>query len=135
MEKKTIDNKQIGWILRPADDEQQSQQEAKLRTKFWPTLKKAMAQLPFSEDVVAAYYCALDKETPTHVRGVLLAALAYFVLPIDLIPDFIVGIGFGDDLAVITAALSTLRNHITDGQRAAAKKALAEFKIDGKDAR
>lgn len=89
-----------------------------------------MAQLPFSEDIVAAYFCALDKKTPTHVRGVLLAALAYFILPIDLIPDFIVGIGFSDDLAVIATALSTLRNHITDGQREAAKKALAEFKAE-----
>lgn len=130
MEKKTIDDSQIELILKPADDEQQSRQEEKLRIKFWPTLKKAMAQLPFSEDIVAAYFCALDKKTPTHVRGVLLAALAYFILPIDLIPDFIVGIGFSDDLAVIATALSTLRNHITDGQREAAKKALAEFKAE-----
>lgn len=138
MEKKTIydkqiDDKQIAMILKPADDERQSQQEAKLRIKFWPTLKRAMVQLPFSEDIVAAYYCALDKETPNHVRGVLLAALAYFILPIDLIPDFIAGIGFGDDLAVITTALSTLRNHITDGQRLAAKKALEDFKAEEED--
>lgn len=127
MERKTINDKKIEWVLRPADGDQQSQQESKLRRKFWPTLKKAMAQFPFAEDIVAAYYCALDKKTPTHVRGVLLAALGYFILPIDLIPDFIAGIGFGDDLAVITTALSTLRNHITDGQRAAAKKALSDF--------
>lgn len=138
MDKKTthdkqIDDKQIELILKPADDEQQSRQEAKLRVKFWPTLKKAMAQLPLSEDVVAAYFCALDKKTPNHVRGVLLAALAYFILPIDLIPDFIAGIGFGDDLAVITTALSTLRNHITDDQRAAAKKALEDFKMGEKE--
>lgn len=133
MEKKTINDKQIEWVLRPADDDQQSRQETKLRIKFWPTLKKAMAQFPFAEDIVAAYFCALDKNTPTHVRGVLLAALAYFILPIDLIPDFIAGIGYGDDLAVITTALSTLRNHITDGQRAAAKKALADFKADNKE--
>lgn len=133
MEKKTIDDKQIELILKPADDQQQSQQEAKLRRKFWPTLKKAMAQLPFCEDVVAAYYCALDKQTPHHVRGVLLAALAYFILPIDLIPDFIAGIGFSDDIAVITTALSTLKHHITDGQRAAAKKALENFKVDDKE--
>lgn len=133
MNKKTIDDKQIELILKPADNEQQSRQEAKLRVKFWPTLKNAMAQLPFSEDVVAAYFCALDKKTPNHVRGVLLAALAYFILPIDLIPDFIAGIGFGDDLAVITTALSTLQNHITDGQRAAAKQALEDFKMHQKE--
>ncbi|MEW7009662.1 MULTISPECIES: YkvA family protein [unclassified Lentilitoribacter] len=133
MEKKTISNKEIEAILKPASDDQQSRQEAKVRTKFWPTLRKAIAQFPFAEDIVAAYYCALDKQTPSHVKGVLLAALAYFILPIDLIPDFIAGIGFGDDLAVVTTALSMLQNHITDGQRAAAKKALAKFKTDNEE--
>ena len=132
MERKTINDKQIKSILVPADEKEQSQQEAKLRVKFWPTLKKAMAQLPFSEDIVAAYFCTLDQKTPNHVRGILLAALAYFILPVDLIPDFIAGIGFGDDIAVITIALSMLRDHITDDQRAAAKKTLADFNSDEK---
>ena len=78
----------------------------------------------FMEDVVAAYYCALDTRTPTRVRGVLLAALAYFVLPTDFIPDFIFGLGFTDDVAVLTAAITALRSHITPAHRAAAREAL-----------
>jgi uncharacterized membrane protein YkvA (DUF1232 family) len=42
--------------------------------------------VPFVEDIVAAYNCALDTATPMRVRGMLLAALAYFILPFDLTP-------------------------------------------------
>ncbi|MEP3199200.1 MAG: YkvA family protein [Lentilitoribacter sp.] len=133
MGKKTISENEINAILSPADIEQQQKQEKKIRRKFWPTLKNALAQLPFSEDVVTAYFCAMDKNTPTHVRGVLLAALAYFVLPTDLIPDFIAMIGFGDDVAVLTVAITTLKKHMTVEQRDAARQALKDLKSDIKD--
>ena len=55
------------------------------------TARKAARQVPFMEDVVAGYYCALDPSTPAKVRATLLAALAYFVLPLDTIPDFYPG--------------------------------------------
>ena len=55
---------------------------------FWRTARKAARHVPFMEDVVAAYYCALDKETPLRAKGILLAALGYFVLPTDSIPEF-----------------------------------------------
>ncbi|MGO8485113.1 YkvA family protein, partial [Rhizobium leguminosarum] len=57
----------------------------------------------FSRDVVAGFYCALDPQTPTKVRGVMLAALAYFVMPIDMITDIFAVIGFSDDIAVLSA--------------------------------
>lgn len=100
--------------------------ESEVRAKFWRTAKKAARQIPFMEDVVAAYYCALDKETPLRVKGILLAALGYFVLPVDLIPDFIVGFGFTDDIAVLTAAITAVSNHITPAHRLAAKQAIAD---------
>jgi uncharacterized membrane protein YkvA (DUF1232 family) len=133
MGKKSISENEINAILSPADIEQQQKQEKKIRRKFWPKLKNALAQLPFSEDVVTAYFCAMDKNTPTHVRGILLAALAYFVLPTDLIPDFIAMIGFGDDVAVLTVAISTLKKHMTVEQRDAAQQALKDLKSDIKD--
>ena len=63
----------------------------RIRENFWRTAKKAARHVPFMEDVVAAYYCALDKETPLRVKGILFAALGYFVLPADAIPDVLVG--------------------------------------------
>ncbi|MCC6984201.1 MAG: DUF1232 domain-containing protein, partial [Bauldia sp.] len=77
-------------------------------------------------EVVAAYYCALDPATPARVKAVLLAALAYFVVPIDVVPDFLAGIGFGDDIAVLFGALTTVRSHIRPEHREAARRALAE---------
>jgi len=85
------------------------------------------ANIPFSQELVAAYYCALDKETPFHARATLLGALAYFVLPIDIVPDFIIGLGFSDDITILAATLLRLRQYITDDHRDQAKKALDDF--------
>jgi uncharacterized membrane protein YkvA (DUF1232 family) len=98
--------------------------EARVRRDFWVTVRKAAGSIPFMDEVVAAYYCALDRETPTRVRASLLGALGYFVLPLDGIPDFILGLGFTDDAAVIMGVLALMRAHITDEHRAAARKAL-----------
>ncbi|MCG7504342.1 YkvA family protein [Mesorhizobium retamae] len=100
--------------------------EDNVRAKFWRTVKKAARQVPFMEDLVAAYYCALDKDTPFKVKAILLGALAYFVLPVDTIPDIVAGIGFTDDVAVLTAAISAVRAHITPAHKLAARKAIAE---------
>lgn len=104
--------------------------EARVRRDFWVTVRKAAGSIPFMDEVVAAYYCALDRETPLRVRASLLGALGYFVLPLDGIPDFILGFGFTDDAAVIMGVLALMRAHITDEHRSAARKAL--LKNDGK---
>lgn len=102
----------VGEVLLPGSEEQQARQEQKVRRGFFGTLKRAMRHIPFAEDVVASYHCALDPKTPAASRGILLAALAYFVLPFDVVPDFIVGLGFTDDAAVLLAALSAVRSNI-----------------------
>lgn len=100
--------------------------ESEVRANFWRTAKKAARQIPFMEDVVAAYYCAMDRKTPLRAKGILLAALGYFILPTDAVPDFILGLGFTDDVAVLTAALATVRTHITPAHRLAAREAMAK---------
>ena len=74
---------------------------ASVRAGFWVKVKRQAAKLPFAEDLLAAYYCAFDRETPLQVRAVLLGALAYFVLPFDGIPDVLPVLGFTDDAAVL----------------------------------
>ncbi|EKF41803.1 hypothetical protein NA8A_14339 [Nitratireductor indicus C115] len=125
-----MDDVKIGEILEPVGAGENRRREERVREKFWRTLKKAARQVPFIEELVAGYYCALDSNTPSRVRGILLAALAYFVLPIDLVPDFLLGFGFTDDMAVIAAALNAVRNNITPAHRLAARRALAEAEID-----
>ncbi|WP_404934157.1 YkvA family protein [Nitratireductor sp. ac15] len=121
-----MDDVKIGEILEPAGPRENRDREERVRAKFWRTIKKAARQVPFMEELVAGYYCALDNDTPPKVRGLLLAALAYFVLPLDVVPDFLLGFGFTDDIAVLAAALNAVRHHITPAHRLAARNALTE---------
>lgn len=117
---------EIDEILMPGDEAENERREEELRTGFWQKLRENAHRIPFMEDAVTAYYCALDPETPTRVRGILLAALAYFLLPVDTIPDFLVGFGLTDDITVFTLAFTTVSANIKDSHRAAAKKALIQ---------
>lgn len=100
--------------------------EAKVRADFWEKVRRFAARLPFIDDLVAVYYCALDPQTPTRVRGMLLAALVYFILPADAVPDIILGLGFTDDAAVIAAVIGAVSAHIKPRHRAAAASALGQ---------
>jgi uncharacterized membrane protein YkvA (DUF1232 family) len=117
---------QIDEILMPGDEAENAKREQTLKEKFWLKFRENASRIPFMEDVVAAYYCALDPQTPNKVRGILLAALAYFILPLDAIPDFLVGFGLTDDITVLATAFASIKGHITDAHRNAAKKALED---------
>lgn len=91
---------------------------------FWKKLLKVAGKIPFAEDAAAAYFCAVDPQTPSKVKAVLLAALAYFVTPIDVIPDFVAGFGFTDDAAVLALALSLVAGNVKDIHRKRARTAL-----------
>ena len=101
-----------------------AEKERKVSRDFWAKLKRVAGMVPFTEDLVAAYYCALDPATPMRVRAMLLAAIAYFILPFDFVPDMIAGLGFADDAALITAVIGMVAANITPVHRAAAARAL-----------
>ncbi|MEM9999748.1 MAG: YkvA family protein [Pseudomonadota bacterium] len=129
-----MDEVKIGEILEPGTQDQQDDRQQRVREKFWPKFKRVASTIPFSDDLLAAYYCAMDPETPSRVRGILLAALAYFILPLDTLPDFIAGFGFTDDLAVLTAAFAAVRGNITPAHKEAAKRTLADWQsVDDND--
>jgi uncharacterized membrane protein YkvA (DUF1232 family) len=102
--------------------------EQGVRRNFWPKLQANLARIPFAGDVLAAWYCATDTKTPLKVRGTLFGALAYFILPFDVIPDFILGLGFTDDLAVLMTAITLVKNHITAEHRDRARETLERLK-------
>ncbi|MFT5392093.1 MAG: uncharacterized membrane protein YkvA (DUF1232 family) [Gammaproteobacteria bacterium] len=89
-------------------------QETYVRDHFWPKVRAVLGRVPLIDRALAAYFAAVDPATPARVKGVLFAALAYFVLPIDVIPDFIFGIGFTDDAAVLLAVMQIYSPHITE---------------------
>jgi uncharacterized membrane protein YkvA (DUF1232 family) len=97
---------------------------------FWPKIKKTLSHIPFAEEVLAAYYCAFDPATPLKVKGILVAALAYFIMPFDVIPDVILGLGFTDDMAVLYAAMTAIRSHVTQAHRDKAKDTLEKMKAE-----
>ena len=101
-----------------------ARQERIVREGFWRKLRKVAGLIPFAEDLVAAFFCAIDQNTPMKVRGALLAALVYFITPTDLIPDFVAGIGFSDDAAVLAMVMGLVGGHIKDRHRAKARDAL-----------
>ena len=96
--------------------------------QFWKKLRRVLARIPFAEDLVAAYYCATDRETPAYVRAVLLGAVAYFILPVDMVPDVLAGLGFTDDASVLAAAIAAVGRHLQPKHRLSAQKALARLR-------
>lgn len=105
--------------------------ERRVEAGFWPKMRKVAARLPFAADILSLWYLARDPETPATAKGMVVAALAYFVLPIDAIPDFLPVIGYTDDAAVIAAVLAIVGKHLKPAHKAAAKEALARFGADG----
>ena len=96
-----------------------------VRRHFWSKAKSFASRLPFVEDLLTAYYCAFDRETPLPVKAALFGALAYFVLPYDFMPDVLPALGFADDAAVLAAAVRMVAAHILPEHREAARAALA----------
>ena len=110
-----------GEILAP---ETVARNERIVREGFWRKLRRFSGRVPFAADLVAAYYCATDPATLLRARAILIAAVAYFVLPIDVVPDALAVIGFTDDAAVLAAAIAAAGAHIRPEHREKAKRAL-----------
>ncbi len=99
-------------------------QERIVKRRFWDKVKKTLGKVPFLDQAVAAYYAASDPATPRTAKAVFMAALAYFIVPTDLIPDVLAGIGFTDDATVLMLAVQALAPHIKDDHVEAARRFL-----------
>jgi uncharacterized membrane protein YkvA (DUF1232 family) len=97
------------------------QDEQTVRRDFWAKMRRVAANLPFAEDALAAYYCAFDRDTPAHVKTALIGALAYFIMPFDIVPDLVPLLGYTDDAAVLAAAIRMVATHLRPEHRAAAR--------------
>lgn len=89
-----------------------------------PKLLKFAGQIPFADDLASAYFCARDPLTPMKAKAVLFAAAAYFVMPVDMLPDLIAGFGFTDDATVLATALGVVGMHVKEKHRAMARRLL-----------
>ena len=73
------------------------------------------------------YYGLQDADTPKWARTVIVGALGYFIFPADIIPDFVPGAGYTDDLAVLVAAMAVVLGHINPEHRRQAEERMKEW--------
>ncbi len=92
---------------------------------FWKKMAQVGKKIPFAREVLAMYYCMADKDTPLWAKAAIIAALGYFILPFDTIPDIFIPLGFTDDAAIIAATLSLIRTIMKDKHWGEADRTLA----------
>lgn len=96
---------------------------------FWEKVK-SFALVAGKEVIGKAlqlYYTMQAPATPVWAKTVIIAALGYFISPIDAIPDIIPVVGYADDLGVLVAAIATVGTYITDDIKAKAEAKMAEW--------
>ena len=79
---------------------------------FFSKILRVLGQIPFARDIVAMYFALIDDATPIWARAQIAAAIAYFLMPFDAIPDMIVPFGYADDAGVVAAALALVGAHV-----------------------
>src|SRR5258706_14060477 len=105
--------------------------EERVARGFWPKMRKVAAKIPFAADALSVWYCARGPDPPAAAKGMMLAALAYFIVPTDFIPDVIPALGFTDDAAVMAAVMAIVGRNLKPQHRDAAREALERLARDG----
>ena len=77
--------------------------------------------------VLTAYNCMKDKDTPLWAKTAIGAALTYFIAPIDTIPDITPILGLSDDFSVLGAALASVATYVKPEHKKEAKRQAKAF--------
>lgn len=77
--------------------------------------------------VLILFYVVKDKNTPLKDKMIILGALGYFIVPVDMIPDFIPLAGFTDDIAALVACIKAIKSNITPVVKEQAQKKLNDW--------
>lgn len=104
--------------------------EERVRRGFLPKIRQVASKVPFAADALSVWWCARDPDTPVAAKGMMLAALAYFVLPTDALPDILPAIGFTDDAAVFAALMAILGRTLKPRHKEAAQAFLRRLSDD-----
>lgn len=96
---------------------------------FWLKIGKyaRIAGTKLSFYALTLFYTMLDEDTPNSAKLIIMGALGYFILPIDLIPDLAPGIGFSDDLAALTTAFVNVAMHVKPEHKGDALEQMKKF--------
>ncbi len=95
--------------------------------KFWDKLKKVAKKAGASVvyAVLLLYYTLQKPEVPKKTKAIIIGALGYFILPVDLLPDMMLGVGFTDDLGALGIALIQVAMYIDEDIKSKARTKLA----------
>ncbi|MRI82940.1 MAG: hypothetical protein C6I00_00830 [Nitratiruptor sp.] len=97
-------------------------------SSFWEKIKRfaRVAGCEVVERALTLYYVAKDAKTPVQVKATIFAALGYFILPFDAVPDIIVG-GYSDDLGALAMTMALLVDSIKEEHKSHAKTKMRQW--------
>jgi uncharacterized membrane protein YkvA (DUF1232 family) len=112
--------------VKDSNDLKQSSDDSYSDEKLWGKISRysKTAGVSVIEKVLWLYYAAKRPETPTWAKAVIYSAIAYFILPIDAIPDFIPLTGYSDDFVTLSSAVTTIAIYIDDSVKTKTKETL-----------
>ena len=84
-------------------------------SSFWDKIKNVAIKAGYEliNKALQLYYAMQSPSMPAKDKTIVIAVLGYFILPVDVVPDFIPALGFADDLAALAWALKTISSNIT----------------------
>ncbi|RJX66586.1 DUF1232 domain-containing protein [Vibrio sinensis] len=96
---------------------------------FWKKISTSAKKLGEETAVmgIKSWLAMTDSKTSIQHKAILGGALAYFVLPTDMIPDFLAGVGFTDDTAALVIAVNSVGNAVTESHEQQAREKWANF--------
>ena len=112
------------------DKENGSKELVEVKEKdFWKKSRKVAKRVgkELIVNVLMLWYCWNDEDTAMWAKATCIGAIAYFISPVDAIPDFLIPLGFVDDAAVIAAALKAVSTQIKPEHRKRAREWVDEF--------
>ena len=112
-----------------SDDASDQTMQAPDEKTFWRKMKNSIKKA--GEEIavmgIKSWLAMADSNTSVRHKAILGGALAYFVLPTDMVPDVLAGVGFTDDMAALTLAANSVGNAITDSHEAQAREKLSSM--------
>ena len=112
-----------------SDDVLDQTMQAPDEKTFWRKMKNSVKKA--GEEIavmgIKSWLAMADSNTSVRHKAILGGALAYFVLPTDMVPDVLAGVGFTDDMAALTLAANSVGNAITDEHEAQAREKLSSM--------
>lgn len=109
-------NKEKQYTNQYEDIKTEKYQKHYSNSSFWSKVKKIAknAGLKVMCYALTLYYVLQKADIPVAEKGIIIGALGYFILPIDLIPDFIMGLGYTDDIGAMLIAIKKSMKYVDE---------------------